>query len=167
MPAPVPQDVIDLEHALARISYLLNRARQHDTVVADAGIPVDRAAVPILRRLAESGPLRPGDLAARLTVEAPHITRHITRQIQRLETAGHVERIPDPFDRRAHQVRLTASGREVADRVLDAARRYIWQALAEWSPHDRELLATLFHRMVDDLIRHAAQRGIVESRPAS
>jgi DNA-binding MarR family transcriptional regulator len=59
-------------------------------------------------------------------------------------------------------VRLTPSGREVVDRVLDAARRSIWQALAEWPPNDREQLATLFHRMVDDFVRHAAERGIVE-----
>jgi hypothetical protein len=32
-------------------------------------------------------------------------------------------------------------------------------ALAEWSPDDRHLLAVLFHRMVDDFLDHAAASG--------
>jgi DNA-binding MarR family transcriptional regulator len=153
---PVPSDVIEVERALARITHLLNRAKQHYVITAEVGVPVDRAAVPILRQLADSEPLRPGDLAALLAVEAPHVTR----QIQRLESTGYVERIPDPDDRRAHRVRLTPAGREVTDRILDAARHLIWEALAEWSPNDRGQLAVLFHRMVDDFIEHAAKRGI-------
>ncbi|HKS99726.1 MAG TPA: MarR family transcriptional regulator [Rugosimonospora sp.] len=148
---PVPHDVIEVERALARIAHLLNRARQHDHIAAEAGVPVDRAAVPILRRLAESGPARPGDLAAWLAVEAPHVTR----QVQRLESAGYVVRVPDPGDRRAYRVRLTGAGQEAIDRVLDAARQSIWDALGAWSPDEREQLATLFHRMVDDFARHA------------
>jgi DNA-binding MarR family transcriptional regulator len=154
----VPPDVIEVERALARIAHLLNRAKQHDRIAAEAGVPVDRAAVPILRHLAESGALRPGDVAAHLAVEAPHVTR----QLQRLESAGYVERVADPADRRAHRVRLTRSGREAVDRVLDAARQSIGQALADWSSEDREQLATLFHRMVDDFVRHAERRGLVD-----
>ena len=156
MPPPVPPDIVEVERALARITHLLNRAKQHDSIAAEAGVPVDRAAVPILRQLSDSEPLRPGDLAALLAVEAPHVTR----QIQRLEATGYVERIPDPDDRRAHRIRLTPAGRQAVDRILDAARQLIWHALAEWSPQDREQLASLFHRMVDDFIAHAATRGI-------
>jgi DNA-binding MarR family transcriptional regulator len=157
----IPHDVIEVERALARITHLLNRARQHDHICAEAGIPVDRAAMPILRQLAEAESLRPGDLAAQLAVEAPHVTR----QVHRLEALGYVERLPDPDDRRAHRVRLTATGREAIDRLREVGRQAIWQALADWSPGEREQLATLFHRMVDDFVRHAAQRGILEPTP--
>jgi DNA-binding MarR family transcriptional regulator len=161
----VPPDVIEVERALARITYLLNRARQHDHIAAEAGVPVDRAAVPVLRRIAECQPVRPGDLAAQLAVEAPHVTR----QLQRLETAGYIQRVPDPADRRAHLVRLTDSGRDAVDRILDAGRQSIWQALAHWSPQEREQLATLFHRMVDDFLTAAAERGILpaEEHPST
>jgi DNA-binding MarR family transcriptional regulator len=155
----IPHDVVEVERALARIAHLLNRARQHVQIAAEAGVPVDRAAVPILRLLAEAGPLRPGDLAAQLGVEAPHVTR----QVHRLETAGYVDRVPDPDDRRAHRVRLTASGREATERILDAGRRSIWQALGDWSPDERHQLATLFHRMVDDFVSHSAERGILSA----
>jgi DNA-binding MarR family transcriptional regulator len=153
----VTRDVVEVERALARIAHLLNRAKQHHQVAAEAGVPVDRAAVPILRQLAEGGPMRPGDLAAQLAVEAPHVTR----QVQRLEAAGYVERVPDPADRRAQRVRLTDSGRDAVERILDAGRQSIAQALAGWSPEERGQLATLFHRMVDDFVHHATERGIL------
>ena len=56
---------------------------------------------------------------------------------------------------------LTSSGRDAVDRILDAGRQSIWQALAHWSPQEREQLATLFHRMVDDFLAAAAARGIL------
>ncbi|BCB90757.1 MarR family winged helix-turn-helix transcriptional regulator [Phytohabitans suffuscus] len=155
--AQIPPDVVEIERALSRVAHLLSRARQHHQTAAEAGVPVDRAAVPILRLLAEAGPQRSGDIAARLAVEAPHVTR----QVQRLEGAGYVERLPDPADRRAYRVRLTPAGREAVERVLDVGRQSILQALAGWDPAERAQLATLFDRMVDDFVRLAAERGIL------
>src|SRR6266705_2402578 len=94
----VPDDLVELERALTRISHLLTRAKQHDRTVAEAGVAVDRASVPLLRLLADAEePMRLGELAVRLAVEAPHVTR----QVQRLERTGYVERVPDPCDGRA------------------------------------------------------------------
>jgi DNA-binding MarR family transcriptional regulator len=155
--AQIPPDVVEIERALSRVAHLLSRARQHHQVAAEAGVPIDRAAVPILRLLTETGPQRASDIAARLAVEAPHVTR----QVQRLEGTGYVERLPDPDDRRACLVSVTAAGREAVDRILDVGRHAILQALAEWAPRDRAQLATLFDRMVDDFVRHAAERGIL------
>lgn len=160
-----PPDIVEIERALDRVSHLLTRVRRHGRTVAEAGVPVDRAAVPVLRLLADAhGPLRPGELAARLGVEAPHVTR----QIQRLEGAGLVERVPDPHDGRAHRVRLTAAGREAVDRIRAVSRRWMSEALAQWPVPDRRLLATLLHRMVDDFLAHAAEHGTLAEprRPA-
>jgi DNA-binding MarR family transcriptional regulator len=91
-------DVVEIERALTRIAYLLTRARQHDRTVTEAGVDVDRAGVPLLRALADAAePMRPGELADRIAVEAPHVTR----QLQRLERTGFVERVADPADGRA------------------------------------------------------------------
>lgn len=46
-----------------------------------------------------------------------------------LETLGYIERVPDPVDRRAKVVRLTAKGREVERTVRDTIR----QIEADWS----------------------------------
>jgi DNA-binding MarR family transcriptional regulator len=154
--SPVPPDVIELERALSRIAYLITRHRQHDRTAVEAGVPVSRAAVPILRLLAESPSLRPGEIAARLEVEPPHIAR----QVHLLERAGYAESVPDPGDRRAHTVRLTASGRDAISRISQAGRQQMLKALAGWSPQELRQLATLMSRMADDFSAHAASQGI-------
>lgn len=149
---PVPAEVTEIERALSRIAYLITRARQHDRTAIEAGVPVNRAAVPILRLLAESGPLRPGEIAERLAVEPPHIAR----QVHLLEQAGYAEHAPDPGDRRARRVRLTASGLEATDRISQASRQGLSRALAGWTPSDLRQLAALMGRMTDDFIACAA-----------
>ena len=111
-PGPPPDaadaGIAEIERALSRVAHLLTRARQHDRTVVAAGVPVDRAAVPLLRALADGGPMRPGELAAVLAVEAPHVTR----QVQRLERAGYVVQVADPDDGRCRRVALSGSGRD-------------------------------------------------------
>ena len=71
-----------------------------------------------LRVVARHEQLRPGELAAHLRV----VPRSVTDVIDTLEHRGLVERTPDPTDRRATVVTLTASGRTLVDEI-DAARR--------------------------------------------
>ncbi|MER7547629.1 MarR family winged helix-turn-helix transcriptional regulator [Spirillospora sp. NPDC127506] len=154
-PGPPPDaadaGIAEIERALSRVAHLLTRARQHDRTVVAAGVPVDRAAVPLLRALADGGPMRPGELAAVLAVEAPHVTR----QVQRLERAGYVVQVADPDDGRCRRVALSGSGRDAVASIRASGRRWIAGALAAWPPGDRERLARLVHRMVDDFEAHA------------
>lgn len=66
---------------------------------------------------AEPG-LRQAELARRLAVEPPTVTR----MVQRLEKAGVVERRPDPHDGRLARVHPTARAR-----LLEVAVRRAWQ----------------------------------------
>lgn len=158
----IPPDIIDIERALARMAHLLTRARRHDRAVAESGVPVDRAGVPLLRALADAAePMRPGELAVLLAVEAPHVTR----LVQRLERSGYVERVPDPVDRRAHRVRIRPEGCEAVDCIRAVGRRWMDGALAAWSPEDRERLAALVHRMVDDFDRYGEGDAATASDP--
>lgn len=151
--AAVSADVTDIERALTHISYLTNRVRNHERLMALAGVPLDRAAVALLRQIADSEPLRPSELAARLGVEASHVTR----QAQQLQRAGYVTRVPDPDDHRAQRIQLTPAGLEAVDRIREASYRGMQMALAHWSPQELRELATLFQRMVGDLLAHAAE----------
>ncbi|MGW3990788.1 MarR family winged helix-turn-helix transcriptional regulator [Streptomyces sp. NPDC004830] len=157
MPTPPLPDgpsaeVTEIERALTRITYLSTRARQHERLMALAGVPLDRAAVALLRQIADADPLRPGELAARLGVEASHVTR----TVQQLHRSGYVTRVPDPDDRRAQRIELTEAGREAIVKVREAGVRGMQLALAHWSPEELGQLATLFHRMVDDFLAYAA-----------
>ncbi|MDC2960944.1 MarR family winged helix-turn-helix transcriptional regulator [Streptomyces gilvifuscus] len=148
---PASDEVIEIERALTRITYLSTRARRHERLMALAGVPLDRAAVALLRQVADSEPLRPGELAIRLGVEASHVTR----TVQQLQKSGYVTRVPDPDDRRAQRIELTEAGREAIARVRDAGARGMQSALSEWTPEELRQLATLFHRMVDDFLAYA------------
>jgi DNA-binding MarR family transcriptional regulator len=156
---PASPEVTEIERALTRITYLSTRARQHERLMTLAGVPLDRAAVALLRQVADSDPLRPGELAARLGVEASHVTR----TVQQLQKSGYVTRVPDPQDRRAQRIQLTETGRQAIARIRDAGARGMQLALADWSPEELRQLATLFHRMVDDFLSHAVDD---ESAPA-
>lgn len=149
--APASPEVVDIERALYRITYLTSRARQHERLMAAAGVPLDRPGAALLRKMADARPMRPGELAARLGVEASHVTR----TAQHLEKSGHVVRVPDPDDRRAQRIELTDAGREAVLRIRETGVRGMQAALAHWSPEDLRQLATLFHRMVDDFLTHA------------
>lgn len=148
---PASPEVTEIERALTRITYLSTRARQHDRLMALAGVPLDRAAVALLRQVADSDPLRPGELAHRLGVEASHVTR----TVQQLQKAGYVTRAPDPDDRRAQRIELTEAGRKAVVSVRDAGARGMQMALSEWSTDELQQLASLFHRMVDDFLKYA------------
>lgn len=148
---PFSPDVIEIEQALTRVTYLAGRARQHERLMAVAGLTLDRAAAAILRNIAESEPLRPGVLAVRLSVEASHVSR----QLRQLEKDGYVVRVPDPDDSRAHRIQLTEAGLRAVERIREASRRGLELVLADWSPEDLRQMAMLFHRLVDDFVTHA------------
>ncbi|MFB6846695.1 MarR family winged helix-turn-helix transcriptional regulator [Streptomyces sp. NPDC056373] len=160
-PAVPSPEVIDIERALSRITYLSTRARRHDRLMALAGVPLDRAAVALLRQIADSEPLRPGELAARLGVEASHITR----TVQQLQKSGYVTRVPDPDDRRAQRIELTDAGGEAIAKVREAGVRGMQMALSQWSPDELRQLATLFHRMVDDFLAYGDEEGEPQAAP--
>jgi DNA-binding MarR family transcriptional regulator len=151
-------DAAEILWAITRISYLITRARRHDRVRTVAAVPLDRAAVMVLGQLAEAGPMRPGELAARLGVEPPHVTR----QVQRLQQVGYADRVPDPGDRRAHLIQLTPAGKAASDRIRQAGETGMQTALAHWPPQELHQLATLLHRMVDDFLAYAAEEEPVQ-----
>ncbi|GAQ54107.1 MarR family winged helix-turn-helix transcriptional regulator [Streptomyces acidiscabies] len=160
LPASASPEVIEIERALTRITYLSTRARQHDRLMAVAGVPLDRAAVALLRQVADSDPLRPGELAQRLGVEASHVTR----TVQQLEKSGYVTRVPDPQDGRAQRIQLTEAGERAVGRIRAASQRGMQLALQEWTPQELEQLAGLFHRMVDDFLTYSVEE---DTEPAT
>ncbi|MFH9063216.1 MarR family winged helix-turn-helix transcriptional regulator [Streptomyces coeruleorubidus] len=159
--APVSTDLIEIERALTRIAYLAGRARQHERLMAESGVSLDRAAATVLLHIAEGDPLRPGVLAARLSVEASHVTR----QLRQLERTGHVTRVPDPDDRRAQRVQLTEAGLDAVLRLQEVRRRGMEMALSAWSPGELRQLALFLHRLLDDFVAHT--ESPVDGRPST
>ena len=71
----------------------------------------------------------------------------LVRQIDRMEDAGWIERHPDPADRRARRLFLTAKTRPILGRIWNVANETRDEALALLSPGEAETLIDLLHRV--------------------
>ena len=91
--------------------------------------------------------LRCGDLADRLGVEPPTVTR----TLRRLESCGLVERRADPEDARSLRVYLTRQGRELEEPVLRCWERAEQTVLAGMNGRERQTFRNLLCRVRSNL----------------
>ena len=104
------ETIAGIESALHSLARRLKQARLHEFVLKQAGVDIDQAGLAILYALhAEKVSLRVTDLAERLGIDAPAVTR----KAQRLERLGRRSAGPaTPMTARASRaVRLTRAGR--------------------------------------------------------
>src|SRR5579875_2938743 len=105
--------VLGILPRLERLSNAISRGRLAERAAEAAGLNLDRPALGVLVSLRLAGtPLRIGEIAERMQVVGPHVTR----QVQALERRGLVQRVADPHDRRASLIEPTAAGTEATDR---------------------------------------------------
>ena len=71
----------------------------------------------------------------------------LVRQIDRMEEAGWIERRPDPADRRARRLFLTAKARPILGRIWNVANETRDEALALLSPGEADTLIDLLRRV--------------------
>ncbi len=90
---------------------------------------------------------RMGDLAHQLFQSSATMTGIVTR----LEADGLVERVMDPDDRRAVQVRVTERAKKMLDEVLAARRERMAQTLDRLSADDRREFLRLIEVYLDAL----------------
>ncbi|MDX8149396.1 MarR family transcriptional regulator [Lentzea sp. BCCO 10_0061] len=139
---------------LMQLGTVLNRSQLVERGMEHVGLPLDRPALTVLITLRMAGqPLRVGEIAARMQVVGPHVTRHL----HDLERAGLVRRVVDPDDQRARLVELTDTGAAAARRYLEAVLGWLTGAVADWSEEDQQTLGRLLSRFVDDLQAHLSR----------
>ncbi|WP_309132419.1 MarR family transcriptional regulator [Brevibacterium sp.] len=123
---------------VTRLSRQLDLARKAS--FTDYGIEVWAFDVlSALRRSGEPYQLSPSSLLQETLVTSGTMTN----RIDRLVTAGWVERLPDPDDRRGVLVRLTASGRATVDNSLAGLLEREQEILADLTPAQQRKLASL------------------------
>lgn len=133
-------DVADLLHAVDR---RIRRASRQ--ALEPLGITPGQARA--LRTLARHGaPLRMSGLADRLRIAR----RSATTVVDELHERGLVERRPDPDDRRAVAVALTAPGREMVGTLERGRREAASRLTARLGARDLASLAALLRRLDDD-----------------
>jgi DNA-binding MarR family transcriptional regulator len=120
-----------LQSVLSTLAYGLTRRRLHERLVAAAGMPIDRPGLALLRVLAdEARPLRVGELANRLDVRHPHVTR----QVRQLQEQGLVERVDAQGDRRGQLIAPTRQGLDTLKRVVQSVEARLSESLAAVEP---------------------------------
>lgn len=144
-------DVLAVVPRLAQLSNAVNRGRLAERAAEAAGLALDRPAVGVLVTLhVADRPLRIGEIAERMQVVGPHVTR----QVQALERRGLVHRVADPHDRRASLIEPTQEGAQAANRYAGSLVGWFAEAIADWTDEDRADLGRLLGRLVDDVTAH-------------
>ncbi|GGL04990.1 MarR family winged helix-turn-helix transcriptional regulator [Mangrovihabitans endophyticus] len=139
---------------ISQLGMLMNRSRLYERTVARAGITADRPALSVLITLHTAGqPLRVGEIAERMKVVGPHITR----QLHQLERRALVRRVTDPQDQRARLVELTAEGSGTVERYMQGVLGWFAEAIADWSEADRDEFGRLLGRFADDVAARLAK----------
>jgi DNA-binding MarR family transcriptional regulator len=137
----------ELEVELTR---LFRRARSAQArTAADVHPDLDSAGYAVLvtvRELAAAGGgARGGDISEVLRLHKSTTSRNLTS----LEELGLVERIADPDDARARQVRLTEQGATALERSFEGRRERLSSQLGAWDQSDIAELARLLRRLND------------------
>lgn len=140
-----------IEDALTTLARRVNRPRTHEQLLRAAGIPLERAAYLTLRQVGETAPVRLSDVAATLGVDVSTASR----QVRALERSGLVHRIADPHDGRAALLQVTEPGREALALLRATRHRAMEAILAGWTPVERDHLAVVLARLVEDVGRFA------------
>ncbi|KOV61798.1 MarR family winged helix-turn-helix transcriptional regulator [Streptomyces sp. MMG1121] len=150
------EDVRAVLPRLMQLSNAVSRGRLAERAAEAAGLALDRPALGVLLTLhTADGPLRIGEIAERMQVVGPHITR----QVQGLERRALVRRVSDPHDRRASLIEPTDDGAAAANRYAESMIGWFTDAIAEWPERDRGELGRLLGKLADDVTARMAALG--------
>jgi DNA-binding MarR family transcriptional regulator len=157
------ESISRLEEALWSVGQAMTRSRSHDRLLAEAGVDVGRAGAFLLFVLSKAGPMRIGELACRLGVDAPSVTR----QAQLLEAAGLIARQVDPGDRRAAQLYTTEAGLATVRRLARAKQKLLAELISDWTDDDLRQLADLLDRLAQAVTSAETNQASSGGRHAS
>ena len=118
-------------------------ALAHASAVAFAQHGVHEGQQYVLRCLWRDDGLSPGEVARRLGIATPTVTRAATR----MEATGLLRREPHPSDRRLVRLRLTDRGRELEKIIDEQTNQLTERALATLSAAERESLVRALHEI--------------------
>jgi DNA-binding MarR family transcriptional regulator len=104
----------------------------------------------VLATLRRSG--EPYELSAGALLKTAMVTSGaITNRVDRMETKGLVQRVPDPGDRRGVRIRLTPAGLELIDKLVPLHVANERRLLAVLGDSDRDTLADLLRTLAAGL----------------
>lgn len=135
--------------------------RRYEQYARDEGLGLTRTQCAVLAHLARQEGVNQATLAQTLDIEP--IT--LVRLLDRLEEAGFIQRKPDPQDRRAYVLELTANARPILERIYGLAAKVYEEAQAGMSKAETAQLLSLLHRLKANLARRTSEAGSPAAGP--
>jgi MarR family transcriptional regulator, transcriptional regulator for hemolysin len=159
---PASDDASSAHHVGQHVMALARLARTYlDPRLAEFGIGFSQAQM--LMALYRGDGVSQDELARRLNITKGAMTR----TIQRLVSAGYVERLANPGDERAYRLVLTDKAHADRDAIRTALRGWTNGATADFTDDEYARLHELLVRMVDNAAEMLAEdhRAAKERQP--
>src|SRR4030095_2950746 len=137
---------VQSKHGIIR---LINRIRVEMIDALDSELSKYDISAPQLIVLAYVAN-KEADSAAALCKSISYDPGAMTRMIDRLQEKGWIRRIPNPEDRRATNLELTAAGRALYPQLLAAKETVQAQFLRGFSKSEVHLLESLLNRLLEN-----------------
>ncbi|MEK4236041.1 MULTISPECIES: MarR family winged helix-turn-helix transcriptional regulator [unclassified Paenibacillus] len=133
--------------ALIDLVSIINRPDRDKKMIADAGVNLEAAAFRVFVGIEHLQPTSVGDLAAMMGKNYSSVSR----QIDKLETAGLVYTYPSSSDSRIRVSELTKYGEEINTMINLARERNMHEALADWTWDEKNALLNNLKRLFESL----------------
>ena len=138
---------IKREKSVGYVVNHLSRAMTQALNDAIKDLGVSPGQVPVLMCLWEQDGLTQRELYERVSIEQATMSN----TLKRMERDGLVRRKPDPRDRRAARILLTAKAKKLQPPVSDAIKAVNKQAIGGLKKKDKKCLMDLMGAMIDNL----------------
>ena len=153
-----PEILRRLRAAIIDLVDEMKRARGDEQLIPEAGIPLDRALLALLTRIARHGSIGVVELADRMGRDHTTISRQMTK-LQELEL---IERRVSSTDKRVRQAILSSKGRAMIAEFNAGCERVAHRSLASWTDGELDELGKMLSRLADDLKPAAVAKGTTE-----
>ncbi|WP_159887726.1 MarR family winged helix-turn-helix transcriptional regulator [Paenibacillus puerhi] len=135
--------------ALIDIVSLINRPDRDKKMIANAGVNLEAAAFRVFVGIGHLQPTSVGDLADMMGKNYSSVSR----QIDKLETAGLVHTYPSSSDSRIRVSELTKYGEEINTMISLTRERIMREALADWTQEEKNVLLNNLRRLFETMQR--------------
>jgi len=146
--ATVDEHVVAVESAVAELHRLANNPSVARERQRRLGTDLSTTALEMLRRVDDHGPVTVTRLAEVMGLSLATTSRTTTD----LEARGLLLRRGDPHDGRVVRFVTSAKGRRTRQRFQESTQQELATVLQHWTLEDRERLATLFGRLVSEMV---------------
>ena len=98
--------------------------------------------------------LNMSDLSAAVGVD----NAYATRAVEKLSALGYINKVQDERDRRAYRISLTASGRQIAERVIETMKQWVEIITAGVSLEDILAVNRVFDQFYQNALKSMENR---------